>query len=136
MIKVTLLISILCIGSNAAFAEQSLRRLFFSPAERALMDIKDQVVKKTPQAKSAPLPQTETIEVKGYLKRSDQPDVVWINSKNTLKSNRPLADVKVLAVQPGGKVKLNIRGKGVVRLKPAQLVTRSKTAIREAYESK
>jgi hypothetical protein len=120
--------------SGNAVAEQALMRLFYTPAERALIDLKRHAVKKPTQVKSKRQEQTQRIEVKGYLKRKGQPDTVWLNSVNTLKSNKPLSDVKVLRVQSNGKVKLRVSGKGIVKIKPGQIVTRNKKSIREAYE--
>jgi len=124
------------ITTNPAVAEQNLNRLFFTPAERAVIDASRQPVKNTSLSKSQSLERTEKIEVKGYLKRKGQSDVVWVNSKNTLKSNKPLADVKVLKVYQNGNVKLKVREKGVVKLKPGQVLRRSQPPIREAYENK
>ncbi len=134
MKRKTILFLLIFIAYNNAIAEQSLMRLFYTPAERAVIDMQRHVVKKDKQAKPTSLEQTERIEVKGFMKRSGQPDVVWVNSKNTLKSNKPLSDVKVLKVQPSGKVKLRLRGKGIVKLKPGQVITRSQKPVREAYE--
>ena len=134
MKRKTILFLLIFIAYNNAIAEQSLMRLFYTPAERAIIDMQRHVVKKDKQVKPSSLEQTERIEVKGFMKRSGQPDVVWVNNNNTLKSNKPLSDVKVLKVHPGGKVKLRVRGKGIVKLKPGQVITRSQQPVREAYE--
>jgi len=120
---------------NVAVAEKNLNRLFFTPAERAIIDASRQPVKQVSPTKIKVLERTEKITVKGYLKRKGQPDVVWVNSKNTLKSNKPLSDVKVLKVYKNGKVKLKVREKGVVKLKAGQVISRSQQSIREAYEN-
>ena len=120
---------------NYAVAEKNLNRLFFTPAERAVIDASRQPVKNIEPSKRQQLERTEKIEVKGYLKREDKPDVVWVNSKNTLKSNKPLSDVKVLKVYKNGKVKLKVREKGIVKLKAGQVLSRSQQSIREAYDN-
>jgi len=118
---------------EAAIAEQKLKRLFFTAAERAKIelgtqgDIKGKPNKATHKASG-------DIELKGYVKRKGQPDVVWINSVNTLKSSRPLPGVKVIRVQKNGKVALRLKDKGLVRLKPAQVISRSKKAVKEIYD--
>lgn len=131
-IVVTLLVT-----TTSVNAEKALMRLFYSPAERALIDINRSIIKKTKPAAQGvtPVDQTQRIEVKGFLKRHGKPDVVWVNSKNTLKSNKPLSDVKVLKLQDNGKVKIKIKDKGIVRLKPGQFAVRSQQSIREAYEN-
>lgn len=129
-----LLFTLAAFISTHAAAEQALMKLFYTPAERALIDLKRHAVKKPTQVKSKRKEQTQRIEVKGYLKRKGQPDTVWLNSVNTLKSNKPLSDVKVLRVQSNGKVKLRVSGKGIVKIKPGQIVTRNKNPVRESYE--
>lgn len=109
-------------------------RLFYTPAERSLIDLKRHVVKGPAQVKAKQQEQTQRIEVKGYLKRKGQPGTVWLNTVNTLKSNKPFSDVKVLRVQSNGKVKLRVDGKGIVKIRPGQVITRSKKSIRENYE--
>lgn len=131
--KVLIFISLVLFSVNAV-AEKPLMRLFYSPSERALIDSKRHTVKKGIKVNSIRKEQTQKIEIKGYLKRKGQPDTVWINSLNTLKSNKPLSDVKVLRVQSNGKVKLRVSGKGIVKIKPGQVVIRSKNSIRETYE--
>jgi len=108
--------------------------LFYSPSDGALIDSESHTLKKEITVNSIRKEQTQKIELKGYLKRKGQPDTVWLSSVNTLKSNKPLSDVKVLRVQSNGKVKLRVSGKGIVKIKPGQVVTRSKSSIRENYE--
>jgi len=117
-----------------AVSADNINKLFFTPAQRAVIDASKNIVTTKPKADTKPLKQTQRIEVKGYLKRKGQPDVVWVNSNNTLKSNKPLDDVKVLRLQKSGKVKLKVRGKGIVKLKPGQVITRTQEPVREAYE--
>lgn len=121
--------------SNLVLAEQSLLRLFHSPAERALIELKRQIVT-APTKQAAPqLAQTQQIKVKGYIKRNSQSNTVWLNNVNTLKSNKALSDVKVLKVLENGKVKLRVSGKGIVSIKPGQVLNRDQSRAREAYET-
>ncbi|MDH5426325.1 MAG: hypothetical protein OEY29_15155 [Gammaproteobacteria bacterium] len=121
-------------GSGVARAEKSLMRLFFSPAERAEIEAGRLKIKKNIKKDKPAYRKADAIEIKGYLKRKDQPDVVWVNSNNTLKSNKVLSDARVLKVQKDGKVSIRIDGKGVVKLKPGQLVTRSHKSVQDVYE--
>jgi len=117
-------------------AEQSMLRLFFTPAERAQIDANRALANETAKQTPSVLPKTANIELKGYVKRRGQPDVVWVNDKNTLKSNKPLSDVKVIKVQKHGKVKLRVTGEGTVRLKPGEILSRSQNQTTEVYEKK
>lgn len=119
---------------SLALAEQNLMRLFYTPAERALIDANRKAVEAGDNKKSVIQPRTEIIEVNGYIKRKGQPDVVWVNGKNTLKSNKPLADVKVVRVQKKGQVTLRIKDKGRVTLKPGQAVIHGEQNRVESYE--
>jgi len=117
-----------------AVGADNINKLFFTPAQRAVIDASKNIVNTKPKANTKPLKQTQRIEVKGYLKRKGQPDVVWVNSNNTLKSNKPLEDVKVLKLQKSSKVKLKVRGKGIVKLKPGQVITRTQKPVQDVYE--
>lgn len=126
---------LMILTSNVVVAEQSLLRLFHSPAERALIELKRQIVT-APTKQAAPqLERTQQITVKGYIKRRSQPNTVWLNNVNTLKSNKALSDVKVLKVLENGKVKLRVSGKGIVSIKPGQILNRDQSRAREAYET-
>ncbi len=122
--------------SQTAIAEQTLMRLFYTPAERAQIDAKRSELNNPQQQAPSVVSQTANIELKGYVKRTGQPDVVWVNDKNTLKSNKPLSDVKVIKVQKHGKVKLRVTGEGTVRLKPGEMLSRSQNETIEVYEKK
>ena len=117
-------------------ADKTMMRLFYTPAERAQIDADRSLSNKPAKQTLSTAPKTANIELKGYVKRPGQPDVVWVNDKNTLKSNKPLSDVKVLKVQKHGKVKLRVNGQGTVRLKPGEILSRSKNKTIEAYEKK
>lgn len=127
----TISVSVYC---SSAMAEKNLMRLFYTPAERALIDANRKAAETGDNKNVISQPRTELIEVNGYLKRKDQPDVVWVNGKNTLKSSRPLNDVKVIKVLNKGQVSLRIKDKGRVNLKPGQAVKRSEQGKVESYE--
>lgn len=109
-------------------------RLFFTPAERALIDANRKAAETGVNKSTISQSRTEIIEVNGYLKRKDQSDIVWVNGKNTLKSSKPLNDVKVIKVLNEGRVSLRIKDKGRVKLKPGQAVKRSEQDKVESYE--
>ena len=135
MKKFYLFILLLFSVNNQVVAESSLMKLFYTPAERAEIDAARDASEKN-KSVQIKKQQTRSVEVKGYLRRQGQTDVVWLNSENTLKSNKPLSDVKVLKVQKDGKVKIRINGKGVVKVKPGQVVTRGQSSVQESYETK
>lgn len=124
----------LLILSTNVFAEKSLLRLFYSPNERAQIDSERRAPVKRLNTNVSTKPKTEIIKVKGYLKRKGKPDVVWLNDKNTLKSNKLLSDVKVVKVLKKGQVILRVRDKGRVKLKPGQAVVRGIQGSIESYE--
>ena len=126
-----LLLSLLNI--EAAIAQQDLKRLFFSKAERAQIEL-GKAGKTKAKANKSTHQASDNIELKGYVKRKGQPDVVWINSVNTLKSSKPMSGVRVLRVQKNGKVAIRIKEKGLVRLKPGQVISRNKKAVKDIYE--
>jgi len=120
---------------SVALAEQNLMRLFYTPAERALIDANRKAAEAGDTNKNViNQPRTEIIEVNGFLKRKGQPDVVWVNGKNTLKSNKLLRDVKVLSVSKKGQVSLRVKDKGRVKLKPGQITVHGAQGSLESYE--
>ena len=132
--KNLIFIILMCLVVVPVKAEKNLMRLFYTPAERALIDVNKQAVKTPVTATRIEPERTAEIEVKGFLKRKDKPDVVWVNTSNTLKSNKPLSDVKVLKVYSNGKVKIRVSGQGTAILKPGQVISRGNKEIRESYE--
>lgn len=125
---------ILVFASNASYAEKSLMRLFYSPAERAAINSSRHTTELKPGEIKAAQPSTDVIEVKGYISRSDSQKVVWINDKNTLKTNKLYEDVRVVKVNSNGKVKLRVSGDGIVNVKPGQVVMRNEHRTVESYE--
>lgn len=132
--KASLICFILFLFSQSLYAGQSLMRLFYTPAERAQLDQNRLSVKNKNKPNVTSQSKTRSVEVKGYLKRKGQPDVVWVNDKNTLDSNRPLPDVKVLGVRQPGKVKLHIQSQGIVSIKPGQILSSGQSKKIDSYE--
>ena len=128
--KPVLLIVLLSL-SGVVQAEEALMRVFFSPAERAMID---QRIEQKQSDEQQAIAVTSKIIVKGYLKQDGKKPVVWVNDNNTLKSQKVLPDVRVRHVYDSGKVKMSIKGKGVVRAKPGQVVSRSLRGVKDMYE--
>lgn len=131
--KKIILIVLFFISSNA-LAEPPMMRLFYSPAERAKIDASRQAPIKNTANNTQSKPRTEIIKVKGYLKRKGKSDVVWINDKNTLASNKPIAGVKVLKVENKGKVSLIVNDIGRVKVQPGKVLSVNPHIIIDAYE--
>jgi hypothetical protein len=137
MYRITFIGVLLCF-SLPVMADQALMRLFFSPAERALINLKStSKANDESAAKGADqvVTQTETIEVKGYMQLDSQPAVVWVNQSNTLKSKTIASDVRVKGVEKTGEVKIAVKGKGLVKAKPGQVVTRNKSGAIDVYQT-
>lgn len=134
--KVIAVFAILICNFLMPVSAENLMRFFYTPAERANIDANRSSVSKGSAEPRGLNSQTKTIQYKGFVKRKGHPDVIWVNNDNTLKSKKVLSDVKVISVRRDGKAKLRVKGKGVVKLKPGQLVSRQHKKIQEAYENK
>lgn len=121
--------------TGPVIAGQNLMRLFYTPAERATIDAQRPGVKQSGPVNTTVKPQTQSIQYQGYVKRKGHADVVWINNKNTLKTKKPLSDVRLIKVQNDGKATLVIKDKGRVKLKPGQVVTRGQRGVRDEYQN-
>ncbi|MDH5516909.1 MAG: hypothetical protein OEY36_03690 [Gammaproteobacteria bacterium] len=127
-----LLLNLLATG--LAMAEQNLKRLFYSAQERAQIDRQKPAADKNTVNNKAPKQNIDVVELKGYLIRKGQPDVVWVNSENTLKTKKPITGLRVLKVQKSGNVAIKRDGQSVVNLKPGQFVLANQKTVRERYE--
>ena len=133
--KLIVTIFLLVLSCNV-FAEKPLLRLFYSPNERAKIDSERRAPVKKENGNVSTKPKTEIITVKGYLKRKGKSDVVWLNDKNTLKSNKLLPDVRVVSVGSKGKINLQIKNSGRVKVKPGKVLSIDPKIVIEAYEIK
>ncbi len=127
-------------AAKAAKAEESVGRLFFTPAQRASLDIartrRAPTSLATEGAEETATPVAQTITYGGMVRRSDGKSTVWLN-------NRPINDQELVGgpiigrVRPDGGVSLQVpqSGRGV-DLKPGQSVELLSGAIEEGYSRK
>ena len=127
--------------SGPAPAQERLGRLFFTPAQRASLDVARSqraratlATEKTEQD-AAPVPQTITYS--GVLRRSDGKTTVWINNQPVHDRESAGAAAIVEQVRPDGSVTLQVpqSGRSVI-LKPGQSVELLSGAVEEAYSRK
>ena len=136
MKKITLFL--LMMQLPVANAQQPLMRLFFSPAVRAAMDLRQAEKEAAKNKAGAEQAQTVTrkIEARGYVKQDGKKPVVWINDNNTLKSQKVAPDVRVRSVHPSGEIRLSVQGQGQIKLKPGQVISRNQRGAIDVYEEK
>ena len=115
----TFIVGLVCFMSNnalfAGYDATELQKLFTDKQQRRQID----------SARSGNYsinesPQTNKVEVTGYVTRSDGKSVVWVNNKNTMESSR-MGDVRIhqSSIGKGKKVTVTVDGKAV-RLKPGE----------------
>ncbi|MFN0040715.1 MAG: hypothetical protein ACKVP2_14485 [Burkholderiales bacterium] len=70
-------------GSNFTWAEDSMGKLFFSPAQREALDAGKRIfVKRAEQSQAAPArPRVPDVAVNGVVTRSDGERTVWVNGQ-------------------------------------------------------
>ena len=109
--------------ANAATAAQPIGRLFFTPAERAQLDVARTQKQRTPQPGTAATPETaeappappapQIITYSGIVRRNDGSAVLWLN-------NRPVDAKDALS---GLAVKGRVRPDGTVTMQGPQAGT-------------
>lgn len=127
--------------SVPAPAQERLGRLFFTPAQRASLDVARSQRARTalstekPEQEATPVPQTITYG--GVLQRSDGKTTVWINNQPVHDRESAGAAAIVGRVRPDGSVTLQVpqSGRSVI-LKPGQSVELLSGAVEEAYSRK
>jgi hypothetical protein len=126
----------------AAQAEEPLGRLFFTPAQRASLDIARKQRARTAVASdntaeetAAPVPQTITYD--GVVRRSDGKSTVWLNSR-PVHDREPVGGVAIVGrVRPDGGVTLQAPQTGrSVDLKPGQSIELLSGTIEESFSRK
>ena len=127
--------------SVPAPAQERLGRLFFTPAQRASLDVARSQRARTALAtekneqEAAPVPQTITYS--GVLRRSDGKTTVWINNQPVHDRESAGAAAIVGRVRPDGSVTLQVPQSGrSVSLKPGQSVELLSGAVEEGYSRK
>jgi len=127
--------------SVPAPAQEQLGRLFFTPAQRASLDVarsqraRAALSTEKPEQEAAPVPQTITYS--GVLRRSDGKTTVWINNQPVNDRESAGAAAIVGQVRPDGSVTLQVpqSGRSVI-LKPGQSVELLSGAVEEANSRK
>lgn len=127
--------------SVAAPAQERLGRLFFTPAQRASLDVarsqraRAALSTEKPEQEAAPVPQTITYS--GVLRRSDGKTTVWINNQPVNDQESAGAAAIVGQVRRDGSVMLQVpqSGRSVI-LKPGQSVELLSGAVEEANSRK
>jgi len=121
-------------------AVEPLGRLFFTPAQRAQLDVARKQKARTAltaeeTTNAAPTPQTITYE--GAVRRSDGKSTVWINNRPVHEKESGSGGVIVGGVRADGGVALQIPQSGrAVELKPGQSIELLSGAIEEKYTRK
>jgi len=124
--------------SVPAPAQERLGRLFFTPAQRASLDVarsqraRTALATENTEQEAAPVPQTITYS--GVLRRSDGKTTVWINNQPVHDRESAGAAAIVGRVRPDGSVTLQVpqSGRSVI-LKPGQSVELLSGAVEEGY---
>jgi hypothetical protein len=125
-------------AAPAAAQQERLGRLFFTPAQRASLDVarsqraRAAVATEKSDQDATPVPQTITYS--GVLRRSDGKTTVWINNQPVHDRESAGAGAIVGRVRPDGSVTLQVAESGrSVSLKPGQSVELLTGAVEEAY---
>lgn len=126
------------LAAAPAPAQERLGRIFFTPAQRASLDVARSQRARTALAtdrseqEAAPVPQT--IIYSGLIRRSDGKTTVWINNQPVHERESAGAAAIVGRVRPDGSVTLQVpqSGRSVI-LKPGQSVELLTGAVEEGY---
>jgi hypothetical protein len=118
--------------------QERLGRLFFTPAQRASLDVarsqraRAAVATERTEQEATPVPQTITYN--GVLRRSDGKTTVWINNQPVHDRESAGAAAIVGRVRSDGSVTLQVPQSGrSVSLKPGQSVELLSGAVEEGY---
>lgn len=119
-------------------AQERLGRLFFTPAQRASLDVarsqRARTALDTEKTEQEATPVPQTITYGGVLRRSDGKTTVWINNQPVHDRESAGAATIVGRVRPDGSVTLQVpqSGRSVI-LKPGQSVELLSGAVEEGY---
>jgi hypothetical protein len=125
--------------SNVAVAADGLGRLFFEPAQRALLDVarnqrdrRTTVTTADTEPAAAP-PGPEILTYNGVVRRSDGKSTVWINGKPITERTRD-SDVSVLGMRRDGAVSVTApKAERPASLRVGQSVDVTSGTIEESY---
>jgi hypothetical protein len=123
----------------AIAAQQELGRLFFTPAQRASLDVaRGQraraalATESTEQEAAAPV--SQTITYGGLIRREDGRTTVWLNNQAVRDTDPAGAGAVVSRVRPDGRITLQApQSARSVELKPGQSVELLSGTIEEGY---
>lgn len=112
----------------AAYDSSQLNTLFTDKSQRARID-----AERSGQVIGKALPQSNKVEVNGYVTRSDGKSVVWVNNKSTLESSK-IGDVKVQQSNIGRDKKVGVTvDSSHVHLKPGETWSKSTGKVKDSY---
>jgi hypothetical protein len=129
----------LAMGSPAALAEEPLGRLFFTPAQRASLDVaRSQRTRTTvgteEMVEEQPAPVPEHFSYDGVVRRSDGRTTVWINRQAVHDPRAAQGSPLIGSVRPDGVVSLEMpESKRRVELKVGQTVDSLSGTVQERY---
>lgn len=133
---------ILCLAlaalSAPAPAAEPLGRFFFTPGQRASLDVarsqRARATLSTEQTEQEGAPVAQTITYGGLVRRSDGKTTVWINNQ-AVKEREPASGGAIVSrVRPDGSITLQAPQSGrSVDLKPGQSVELLTGTVEEAY---
>lgn len=127
---------------TAAKAPEPLGRMFFTPSQRASLDVARKqrartalATDKTEEVQTA-APVAQSITYDGVVRRSDGKSTVWLNSR-PVHDKESAGSVVVGRIRPDGGVSLQMPQSGrTVDLKPGQSVELLSGAIEESFSRK
>ena len=122
----------------AANAAEPVGRLFFTPAQRALLDVarsrRARTTLSTEGTEETAAPLAQTITYGGMVRRDDGKSTVWINGRPVNDNDTAGGASIVGRVRPDGSVSLQVPQSGrSVELKPGQSIELLSGTIEEAY---
>lgn len=123
----------------AVSAAEPVGRLFFTPAQRASLDVarsrRARTTLSTEQSEEA-APVAQTITYSGMVRRSDGKSTLWVNNR-AISDNEAATGAIVGSVRPDGSVTLSLPQSGrSVDLKPGQSIELLSGTIEEGYSRK
>ena len=123
-----------------AGAQENVGRLFFTPAQRASLDVarsqRARTTLSTETTEEQAAPAAQTLTYGGMVRRSDGKSTVWINNR-PVHDNEPAGSAVVGRVRSDGSVSLQVPQSGrSVELKPGQSIELLSGAIEESYSRK
>lgn len=119
-------------------AQQELGRLFFTPAQRASLDVarsqRARAALATENTEQEAAPVSQTITYGGLIRRDDGRTTVWLNNQAVRDTDPAGAGAVVTRVRPDGRITLQApQSSRSVDLKPGQSVELLSGTVEEGY---